>query len=435
MAPPPAIQVRNLSKVYELGLSGRSESLLKILERRVRHPLAGRPAAREHFVALDDLSFDVAEGEAVGVVGRNGAGKSTLLKIISRITPPTGGHIDLRGNVGSLLEVGTGFHPELTGLENVYLNGTILGMTKAAIDRRIDEIVAFSEVERFLTTPVKRYSSGMRVRLAFAVAAHLDPDVLIVDEVLSVGDAGFQAKCIAKMKAVATEEGRTVLYVTHNLVTLEHFCPRSLLLVDGRLDFDGATTDTVARYLAQYPTGERGTEAGVFDLEGADRSGLPFEKVFTRVEFRPGGAAVGDVVRTGDRLQIVIDVEGFAELAEPILILGVFTNRNERVFEMRTGMTPLISAHAGCARQSIVVDIPKVPLTPGEYWLQLHVKDGPKTLDFVRQAATVQVVPADVSGSGYGYSSDNGHVIVPFEWEVRPSDLVAVPGPVTPGTD
>jgi lipopolysaccharide transport system ATP-binding protein len=430
MAAPPAIQVRHLSKVYELGLSGRSESLLRIFERRVRHPITGRRPERERFVALDDLSFDVAEGEAVGVVGRNGAGKSTLLKIISRITPPSAGYIDLRGNVGSLLEVGTGFHPELTGIENVYLNGNILGMTKAAIDRRIDEIVAFSEVERFLDTPVKRYSSGMRVRLAFAVAAHLDPDVLIVDEVLSVGDAGFQAKCIAKMKAVATEEGRTVLYVTHNLVTLEHFCPRSLLLVDGRLDFDGPTVDTVARYLAQYPTGERGTEAGVFDLDGADRSGTDFERVFTRVEFRPGGAMAGDVVRTGDRLQIVIDVEGFAELTEPVLILGVFTNQNERVFEMRTGMTPLLSAHEGCARQSIVIDIPEVPLTPSEYWLSLHVKDGNRTLDVVRHAATFQVVPADVSGSGFGYSADNGHVIVPFEWEVRPTDRVAVPGAV-----
>ncbi len=258
MSSEPAITVRGISKTYKLGLTGRSDSLLKVIERRARHPFRGR-VRREQFTALDDLTFDVEHGEAVGVVGKNGAGKSTLLKILSRITPPTSGWIEMAGNVGSLLEVGTGFHPELTGLENVYLNGTILGMSRAAIDRRLEEIVDFAEVDKFLDTPVKRYSSGMRVRLAFAVAAHLDPEILIVDEVLSVGDAGFQAKCLDKMKSIASDEGRTVLYVSHNLVTLEHLCPRSLLLADGRLVFDGPTEETVARYLRTFPTASGAT--------------------------------------------------------------------------------------------------------------------------------------------------------------------------------
>src|SRR4051794_35616063 len=234
-----AIAVLNLSKVYDLGLTGRRRSFVQIIRDRVRHPLHGARTKRESFKALDDITFDVAAGEVVGVIGKNGAGKSTLLKILSRITTPSDGYIDMMGHPGSLLEVGTGFHPELTGLENVYLNGTILGMSKRDIDRRLDEILAFAEVDKFLDTPVKRYSSGMRVRLAFAVAAHLDPEILIIDEVLSVGDYAFQAKCRDKMRAIASEEGRTVLYVSHQLVTVESLCPRSLLLVDGRLTFDG----------------------------------------------------------------------------------------------------------------------------------------------------------------------------------------------------
>ena len=188
MSSNPAISVRHVSKVYTLGLSGRSRSLPSIIRERARGPIRGNGRRKERLQALDDVSFDVLPGEAVGIVGNNGAGKSTLLKILSRITPPTRGHIDIQGTVGSLLEVGTGFHPELTGLENVYLNGAILGMSTREIKRRLEEILAFAEIDRFIDTPVKRYSTGMRVRLAFAVAAHLEPDILIVDEVLSVGD-------------------------------------------------------------------------------------------------------------------------------------------------------------------------------------------------------------------------------------------------------
>jgi lipopolysaccharide transport system ATP-binding protein len=208
-------------------------------------------AAREDFWALKDVSFEIQQGEVVGVIGRNGAGKSTLLKILSRITEPTIGRIRIKGRVASLLEVGTGFHQELTGRENIFLNGAILGMTKAEIKRKFDEIVAFSEVERFLDTPVKRYSSGMYVRLAFAVAAHLEPEILIVDEVLAVGDASFQKKCLGKMQDVSMRQGRTVLFVSHNMVAVQSLCRKALLLVDGQLVETGPTSTIVTRYLQE----------------------------------------------------------------------------------------------------------------------------------------------------------------------------------------
>jgi lipopolysaccharide transport system ATP-binding protein len=207
------------------------------------------PTPEEVIWALRDVSFEVKQGEVVGIIGRNGAGKSTLLKILSQITEPTCGYAEIRGRVGSLLEVGTGFHPDLTGRENTYLNGTIMGMTKREIDRRFDEIVAFAEVEKFIDTPVRFYSSGMYTRLAFAVAAHLQPEILIVDEVLAVGDISFQKKCLGKMEDIAEKEGRTVLFVSHNLSTVKQLCTRAVLLFSGKLTYDGTPTETVTQYM------------------------------------------------------------------------------------------------------------------------------------------------------------------------------------------
>jgi lipopolysaccharide transport system ATP-binding protein len=247
-----AISVHNLSKQYRIGGARAPYGTLRdTLAAAVRAParwLRGGRAAEQSFWALRDVSFDVRPGEAVGIVGRNGAGKSTLLKILSRITPPTAGHADLRGRVGTLLEVGTGFHPELTGRENVFLNGAILGMGRAEIARRFDAIVAFAEVERFIDTPVKHYSSGMYLRLAFAVAAHLEPEILIVDEVLAVGDAAFQRKCLGKMGDVAGE-GRTVLFVSHDVAAVGALCQRTLLIDGGRLLRSGPTSEVLSYYL------------------------------------------------------------------------------------------------------------------------------------------------------------------------------------------
>lgn len=418
-----AIAVHNLSKWFELGLSGRRESLLSILERRVRHPFTGSATKRERFCALDDVNFDVHQGEAVGVIGRNGAGKSTLLKILSRITPPSAGTVDLTGTVGSLLEVGTGFHPELTGLENVYLNGTILGMTKQAIDQRLDEIVEFAEVSRFLETPVKRYSNGMRVRLAFAVAAHLDPEILIVDEVLSVGDARFQAKCLDKMRSVASDQGRTVLYVSHNLVTVENLCPRSILLGDGQVVFDGDTKGALAKYTSTIPRAEQGWTPGVFDLAAADRSSHHgSHELLKRLEMRPNGGALGDTVRMGERLHVEVVVEGLDTFPDAGVGIMVGSPTVRRLFRFTERIQPLPAAHDRCSVERIVVDIPWLSLTPGDYHFDVGIYDV-KTgalIDEVAPAAEFTVIASDVFGTAYPFTSWDGEFVIPWTWELRP---------------
>jgi homopolymeric O-antigen transport system ATP-binding protein len=263
----PVISVENLSKRYLIGhrheqsrnnhpvlreLFGRE---LRNVTRKAADIIRGRPVVQgdtvEEFWALKDVSFEVREGEVLGIIGRNGAGKSTLLKILSRITEPTAGRVTLRGRVASLLEVGTGFHPELTGRENIYLNGAILGMGRAEINKKFDEIVGFAEVEKFLDTPVKRYSSGMYVRLAFAVAAHLEPEILIVDEVLAVGDADFQKKCLGKMDEVSRRDGRTVLFVSHNLAAIAELAKRAVVLDRGGITLDSSVSDAVSAYLSK----------------------------------------------------------------------------------------------------------------------------------------------------------------------------------------
>jgi lipopolysaccharide transport system ATP-binding protein len=261
-AGPPAISARSLGKQYRLGVTlptyrMRRQRLANLVRRRSP---ADAPGTRPQTMwALRDVSFDIAEGEVVGLVGRNGAGKSTLLKILSRITEPTEGSATIHGRVGSLLEVGTGFNPELTGRENVFLNGAVLGMKKSEIRRKFDEIVAFSEIETFIDTPVKRYSSGMYVRLAFAVAAHLEPEVMLVDEVLAVGDAGFQKKCLGKMSTVS-REGRTIVFVSHNMGAVAELCPRSMLIDEGQVVMDGPTSEVTAAYLGLFATPETGAE-------------------------------------------------------------------------------------------------------------------------------------------------------------------------------
>jgi len=265
-----------------------------------------KPAARrakataETFWALRDVSFEVQRGDRVGIVGRNGAGKSTLLKIISRITRPTTGRIDIIGRVSSLLEVGTGFHPELTGRENIYLNGAVLGMNRNEISARFDEIVEFSEVERFLDTPVKRYSSGMYMRLAFAVAAHLEPDILIVDEVLAVGDAAFQKKCLGKMREVG-ETGRTVLFVSHNMGAVAEFCNRAIMLDHGKVVYDGATQEVLQKYRGEAPD----DSSGVFEVT-SHKGDMPGRILSITLEKRGAGSSVFDI---DDPIDIGIDFE------------------------------------------------------------------------------------------------------------------------------
>lgn len=271
----PMIEIDNVSKEYRLGAIGgqtlNAEIQSKIAKWRGQEDPNSKIGAKqpttknERFKALDGVSFSVQPGEAVGIIGHNGAGKSTLLKLISRVTAPSEGEIRLRGRVASMLEVGTGFHPELTGRENVYLNGAILGMTKAEIDRKFDEIVKFAEMEQFIDTPVKRYSSGMYVKLAFSVAAHLDSEIMIMDEVLAVGDAKFQNKCLGKMGDEAASNNRTILYVSHNMSTIQRLCTRVIVLDHGKVVYDGDTAGGVARYLSVNR--ESSTESELENLE------------------------------------------------------------------------------------------------------------------------------------------------------------------------
>ena len=280
------ISIRNLGKRYMLGAQRRLDVTLpemvhqqgarlarRLLGRRDKTPPEVSPGGDRHFWALRNVDLDIQRGDVIGVVGRNGAGKTTLLKILSQITDPTEGEVRLRGRVASLLEVGTGFHPELTGRENIYLNGSILGMRKREIDAKFDTIVEFSGVERFLDTPVKRYSSGMTVRLAFAVAAHLDPELLLVDEVLAVGDAGFQKKCLAKMNEVAGH-GRTVLFVSHNMRAVRSLCTRGVYLEDGRVGMTGSIDDVLNAYASGFETRDFGlpVDAGDVVVHGFDIS-------------------------------------------------------------------------------------------------------------------------------------------------------------------
>ena len=301
----PAISVRGVSKRYRIGRLARPTTLAERIVQAIRHPLARDE--RETLWALRDCSFDVARGDLVGIIGRNGAGKSTLLKLLSRITEPSEGEILMYGRVGALLEVGTGFHPELTGRENVYLNGAVLGMKRREIQRKFDDIVEFSGIDQFLDTPVKRYSSGMYVRLAFSVAAHLEPEILLVDEVLAVGDAEFQRRCLGRMEDFG-ESGRTVIFVSHNMQTIAQLCDRAVLLDRGQVVADGPSADIVAQYLqsvhgsASYQTWDP-DEAPADDLvrmrfvRVVDADGRTVEAVDVR---QPVGIEIGfTVLREG----------------------------------------------------------------------------------------------------------------------------------------
>jgi lipopolysaccharide transport system ATP-binding protein len=347
-----AIQCAGLSKRYRIGQQERYKALRDVLTdaatapfRRLRSALDRRPTTGDSssnghrssvirqgsadalFWALDDVSFEVKRGEVVGIIGRNGAGKSTLLKILSRITKPTRGHAEIHGRVGSLLEVGTGFHPELTGRENIYLNAAILGMRKAEVDRNLDEIVAFAEVEQFIDTPVKRYSSGMYVRLAFAVAAHMETEVLLVDEVLAVGDAGFQKKCLGKMGDVA-KQGRTVLLVSHNLPMIQRLCAEGILLDGGKLVSAGPSTTCVQEY------------ARIIDEQGESHSTRSSDQsiAISGVRVLDSYGRRTEHWEYGQPLNIEIDVEATQELGHMAIDLGFYATGGGKLFGLQSDL-------------------------------------------------------------------------------------------------
>ena len=387
-----AVSVENLSKRYIIGhQTGQGDALRHTLEHAFRNPWQwlrerrkARSASREDFWALKDVSFDIRQGDSVALIGRNGAGKSTLLKVLSRITEPTSGRIRLRGRVASLLEVGTGFHQELSGRENIFLNGAILGMTQAEIRSKFDEIVAFSEIEKFLDTPVKRYSSGMYVRLAFAVAAHLEPEILIVDEVLAVGDAAFQKKCLGKMGEV-TEGGRTVLFVSHNMGAVQALCKKAVYLKSGTV----RTVGDVAPVVRQYLT-ESGNTGGHSFAEPVKLGQALQIEAFA---FAPSP------VESGRPVRFTISFRAFKRITFRNLIMLIDSSQSARVALVALrGLNFPVTLETGQMWQ-VEGTLPTLPLVEGDYSVGLTVDVGDDFFENVFELACLSVAPA-ASGAG-----------------------------------
>jgi len=418
------ITIKELSKRYFIGNAVRHsdtfrEMIMNKLSdsfRRFRDVEGGKHNVKE-FWALRDISCEVKSGEVIGIIGKNGAGKSTLLKIISRITAPTSGCVEIRGRVSSLLEVGTGFHPELTGRENIFLNGAILGMTRSEIRDKFDEIVAFSEVEKFLDTPVKRYSSGMYVRLAFSVAAHIEPDVLIVDEVLAVGDTEFQRKCLGKMEGIS-EQGRTVIVVSHNMGTIQSLCDRVILLDGGRISMEGDPSSVVKSYLAATQSGDDRSFGVGYSinrdlLADSEKSGMHI----TGCELiNPRGTDIGP--RTGDPLVIRIHYSTNRQWQAPAFVVSI---KDSMDYELVRLSTLPISGYrleelfpSGC----IQLTIEELPLVAGIYYLDIgFARVRVEHIVNLENVIRMEVAESDVYESGCIMDSARGSIVVNHKWD------------------
>jgi lipopolysaccharide transport system ATP-binding protein len=398
----PAIRVRQLGKEYQLGAHEPGGTTFReFITRTLSSPmkrfreLAGRGEAKHRFWALRDVSFDVQPGEVLGIVGRNGAGKSTLLKVLSRIVQPTEGRVELNGRVASLLEVGTGFHPELTGRENIFLNGAILGMSQAEIRRKLDEIVEFSGVAKFIDTPIKRYSSGMTVRLAFAVAAHLEPEILIIDEVLAVGDFEFQNKCLGKMKDVA-RSGRTILFVSHNLPAVQALCTRAILLHQGHCRLIGDTDAVIAAHIEQD-----GPKTDCWERP-ADRKPAPifFQEIAARCppdrDFR--------------ELQIEVTLDSDGDFRPAFLAVDVLDSSKSAIMQAIPRTDGFVAPKSGPQRYKLTVQLPA--LIPGTYYISLWA--GPAytvTYDLIEEAAAFTISKSPIEGRSFPHSRNHGFLV------------------------
>ncbi len=418
----PIIRVENLGKCYRIRHESRERytALRDVIARKIGglvkavNRRAEASNSEEDFWALKDVSFEVNQGEVVGIIGRNGAGKSTLLKILSRITEPTKGRITLNGRVASLLEVGTGFHPELTGRENIFLNGAILGMTKAEIKSKFDEIVAFAEVERFLDTPVKRYSSGMYVRLAFAVAAHLEPEILVVDEVLAVGDAEFQKKCLGKMGEVA-KGGRTVLFVSHQMAAVDNLCDTGLLLEAGHLTGRGEVAGVMKKYLsvtsqiASIALGER-----------KDRNGsglLRFER-FSILD-AAGNAVLALACGSEARFELRFKNTARRVLRNVRVAIGIDNHLQQRILVLSTHFCGQDFAEIPADTRLIIIRVPSLGLAPGRYSFTLYASVQDEAADWIKNAGSFDVEGGDFYGTGQMPTAAQGHFVMRHEFRLE----------------
>jgi len=412
----PIIKVENLSKQYRIGARQESFPTLRdSIANAFRAPLAKfrrNGESANTIWALKDINFEVAPGEVVGVIGRNGAGKSTLLKILSRITEPTSGRADIYGRVGSLLEVGTGFHHELSGRENIYLNGAILGMKRNEIGRRFDEIVSFAEIENFIDTPVKHYSSGMYMRLAFAVAAHLEPEVLLVDEVLAVGDVGFQKKCLGKMRDVG-RQGRTVLLVSHNMGAVLNLCERVILITNGQVQYEGQTYEGVNSY---HQLGYAMCEGEVdLSFHPARRpEALPLLKTIRLLD---GSGTPKGRFMAGEKMMIEFTFDPVIHLANPQFGVGVEDSQGSRIFAVATYLanSQLPPLRGPC---KVTCHIEELILAPGRYILSLSAGEPDNTLlDALECAVAFEVDHGNYFGNGSNVTAGLGKILVRSRWE------------------
>lgn len=427
----PVISVRNISKRYRIGqVESRKETFAEQVTDFIASPFRNFARLRRLssfdreddsvFWALNDISFEVKEGEALGIIGHNGAGKSTLLKILSRITEPTSGEIRIKGRVSSLLEVGTGFHPELTGRENIYMNGTILGMRKREIDAKLDQIVEFSGVGKYLDTPVKRYSSGMKVRLAFSVAAHLEPDVLIVDEVLAVGDMEFQSKCLRKMDEV-TGQGRTVLFVSHNLAAVNSLCTRGIVLRRGRKVFEGSQSEAVLVY--RRASLAESSE----DYVRPNPESIPVISRIRVCEYAEiaeedciGGESDGtNSVAVGSHASIIVDLDPKGKVYENCtLSLGIFTNDDMLVVAFKSKVQ--VNRKWNLREPGrVVIYWKSVNLTPGEYFIKCAFGSEHSMIDDISFGGRLSVIlDTDVFGSGNSSRQIQGLIVPSVVWSI-----------------
>ncbi len=389
--PKPAVEIHNISKKFELGLVGAGtvrESISKFFSRK-KYPNAYAKDDKE-FWALKDVSFEVNPGEVVGLIGKNGAGKSTLLKVISKITQPTSGEIKLRGRVASLLEVGTGFHPELTGRENIFLNGSILGMSRKEIKSKFDEIVDFSGVEKFIDTPVKRFSSGMYVRLAFSVAAHLEPEILVVDEVLAVGDTEFQKKCIGKMDDVS-KTGKTILFVSHNMSILSSLCDTGILLEKGSVVFQGSMEESIDRYLDQS------SQASQHEVHFEED---PKRDIWISTLSIWSNGEIADNIFMGDHLSLKVAFQAKFEVNNLSIGFSIKTMKDVFVLNANNLYQPSEGFSQSLQFGAINCDLGQVPLMPGKYKVDVALGHSSQDLQILTDAIYFEVIEKDIWNQG-----------------------------------